>query len=75
MQSQKLNSVSEQMNYENFVFTLHFFALLSKCYKNVCVPVCVCAMCVIMQTMSAVHAEYSSADETQSTWAGLLVVE
>lgn len=30
---------------------------------------------VIMQTMSAVHAEYSSADETQSMWAGLLVVE
>ncbi len=45
------------MNYENFVFTLHFFALLSKCYKSL--RVC---MCVIMQTMSAVHAEYSSAD-------------
>lgn len=59
------------MNYENFVFTLHFFALLSKCYKSLCVR----AMCVIMQTMSAVHVEYSSADETQSTWAGLLVVE
>ena len=36
----KPNSVSVLMNYENFVFTLHFFALLSKCYKSLYVCVC-----------------------------------
>lgn len=30
------------MNYKNFVFTLHFFALLSKCYKSLRECVCVC---------------------------------
>lgn len=42
LQSQKLNSVSELMNNENFVFTLHFFALLSKCSKSLCVCLCAC---------------------------------